>query len=81
MIYIGDKLWLIPTLCTSIHPSDPWPLAGHPEAMKMSLDYFHTSAYKRNNANFAFTEFCEVRLREVLRSPQSPGPRPTSVPG
>jgi hypothetical protein len=27
-----------------IHPSDPWPLAGHPEAMKMSLDYFHTSA-------------------------------------
>src|SRR5215203_1097601 len=28
-----------------IHPSDPWPLPGHPEAMKMSCrrDYFHTS--------------------------------------
>jgi hypothetical protein len=27
----------------SIHPSDPWPLAGHPEAMKMSCrqGYFH----------------------------------------
>jgi len=30
----------------SIHPSDPWPLPGHPEAMKKSYrrDYFHTSA-------------------------------------
>jgi hypothetical protein len=26
-----------------IHPSVPWPLPGHPEAMKMSShqDYFH----------------------------------------
>ena len=31
---------------TLIHPSDPWPLPGHPEAMKMSRrqGYFHTSA-------------------------------------
>jgi hypothetical protein len=29
----------------SIHPSDPWPLPGHPEAMKMSCrqGYFHIS--------------------------------------
>src|SRR5829696_1143122 len=28
-----------------IHPSDPWPLAGHPEARKMSCrrNCFHTS--------------------------------------
>ena len=54
--YIGDKPWLIPTLRTSIHPSDPWPLAGHPEAMKMSCrrqGYFHTSAWKENSQKFA----------------------------
>jgi hypothetical protein len=29
-----------------IHPSDPWPLPGHPETMKMETPqgYFHTSA-------------------------------------
>jgi hypothetical protein len=43
--------------------SDPWPLAGHPEAMKMSCrqGYFHTSTQKMNSANFALTEFSEVR--------------------
>src|SRR5215218_8902683 len=32
---------------TLIHPSDPWPLPGHPEAMKMGCRrvYFHTSAW------------------------------------
>jgi hypothetical protein len=50
---------------TLIHPSDPWPLPGHPEAMKMSCrrDYFHTSAWKVNSANFALTEFSEVDLK------------------
>jgi hypothetical protein len=28
------RLWPSPLLA-SIHPSDPWPLPGHPEAMKM----------------------------------------------
>ena len=34
-------------LLALIHRSDPWPLAGHPEAMKMSCrpDYFQTSAW------------------------------------
>jgi hypothetical protein len=46
-----------------IHPSVPWPLPGHPEAMKMETPqgYFHISAWKWNSANFAFTEFSEVR--------------------
>src|SRR5215203_5080396 len=37
-----------------IHPSDPWPLPGHPEAMKMSCrrDYFHTSAEKGYSRKF-----------------------------
>src|SRR5918994_3630840 len=45
-----------------IHPSVPWPLPGHPEAMKMGCPqgYFHTSAWKVNSANFRFTEFYEV---------------------
>jgi hypothetical protein len=40
---------------TLIHPSDPWPLPGHPEAMKKSYrrDYFHTSAWNKNSRNFA----------------------------
>ena len=47
---------------TLIHPSDPWPLAGHPEAMKKSYrrDYFHTSAWKVDSANFVITAFSEV---------------------
>src|SRR5215208_2852423 len=34
-----------PFALTLLHPSDPWPLAGHPEAMKMSCRraYFHAS--------------------------------------
>src|SRR5215213_6800417 len=34
---------------TLIHPSDPWPLPGHPEAMKMGCrgGYFHTVPGKR----------------------------------
>jgi hypothetical protein len=51
-----------------IHPSDPWPLPSHPEAMKMSCrrGYFHTSAWKRNSANFAFWGFSEVRTAPAL---------------
>src|SRR5215204_1570632 len=39
-VQAGTQLFLAP-----IHPSVPWPLPGHPEAMKMSCrrDYFHTS--------------------------------------
>src|SRR5215212_6859821 len=38
-----------------IHPSDPWPLPGHREAMKKSYrrDYFHTSAWKGDSQKFA----------------------------
>src|SRR5215216_3774687 len=45
-----------PSLLPLIHPSDPWPLPGHPEAMKKSYrrDYFHTSAWKGNSAKFAY---------------------------
>src|SRR5215204_6372153 len=51
-----------------IHPSDPWPLAGHTEGMKMSCrrDYFHTrlasfelggaKAYRSNKEVFARVE-------------------------
>jgi hypothetical protein len=37
-----------------IHRSEPWPLAGHPETMKMSRRrvYFHTSAWKKSSAKF-----------------------------
>jgi hypothetical protein len=66
--YIGDKSWLIPTLCTSNHPSDPWPLACHPEAMQMSFrqPVFATDARRRrteamrtseNSINAKFAEY------------------------
>src|SRR5215218_151355 len=63
-----------------IHPSDPWPLPGHPEAMKMGCRrvYFHTSAWKKISAksDFRFTEFYEVDFGSggvCARSPSYPG--------
>jgi hypothetical protein len=43
---------------------------GHPEAMKMTSrhGYFHTSAWNKNSANFAHTEFSEVRELGILGS-------------
>ena len=51
-----------------IHRSVPWPGKGHPDAMKMRCrqGYFHTSAQKRNSANFVLTAFSEVGLRVAL---------------
>jgi hypothetical protein len=34
---LGTSSWVPGFPLTLIHPSDPWPLAGHPEAMKMEL--------------------------------------------
>src|SRR5215216_7904420 len=52
-----------------MHPSDPWPLPGHPEAMKKSYrrDYFHTSAWKGNSAKFVRWAFSEIAT--VFRGP------------
>jgi hypothetical protein len=63
-------LALAPMRPASIHPSGPWPLAGHPEAMNMSCcrDHFHTSAWKVGSANFALTEFSDIRMYGVLES-------------
>jgi hypothetical protein len=43
-----------PFALTLLHPSDPWPLPGHPEAIKMSCRraYFHASAWKGNSPKF-----------------------------
>src|SRR5215212_6152599 len=66
-----------------IHPSDPWPLAGHPEAMKKSYrrDYFHTSAWKVNSPklDFRFTEFYEVGALDVLFARYSPTKSPEAA--
>jgi hypothetical protein len=42
----ADKSKGLASCLALIHPSVPWPLPGHPEAMKMSCyhGYFHTSA-------------------------------------
>src|SRR5215207_1110209 len=45
-----------------IHRSDPWPLAGHPEAMKMELPPRVFSHQCLEG------EFCELRHNGVLRS-------------
>src|SRR5215218_6925242 len=57
---------------TSIHPSDPWPLAGHPEAMKKSYrrDYFHTSAWKGNSQKL---DFRVIRYARMVLSTVSSG--------
>jgi hypothetical protein len=55
------RLWPSPLLA-SIHPSDPWPLPGHPEAMKMELP---PRLFSRQCLE---VEFCELRHYGVLRS-------------
>jgi hypothetical protein len=60
---------MLETLAFLIHPSDPWPLEGHPEAMNMSFrrDYFHTSAWKGNSPKFAACrEFGEVGFSRAV---------------
>jgi hypothetical protein len=51
-----------PTSRRLIHPSDPWPLPGHPEAMKMEPPprLFSHQCVER--------EFCELRLLGILGS-------------
>jgi hypothetical protein len=51
-----------PSSLALIHPSDPWPLAGHPEAMKME------PPPRLFSHQCLEVEFCELRVDGVLRS-------------